>query len=109
MIRRAIKIEAPLMRPSGKPFLRIPIANETIAATKSIIFIVSLKFSIMSMHKVLIFRGGNLLTPNTYSRSPIVLGFIPDYKSVLINSAKPSYPPSSRNNLALNNLSLPGS
>jgi len=90
MIRRAIKIEAPLMSPSGKPFLRIPITNETIAATKRIIFIVSLKFSKMRVHKVLIFRGGNLFTPNTYSRSAIVLGFIPDYRSVLINSAKPS-------------------
>jgi len=77
MIPRAIKIDTPLISPFGKPSLIIPIAKDTTAATNKMILMQSLKFSITSVHNVLILRGGKEFSPNTLLRSAMELTSIP--------------------------------
>jgi len=63
IITRAIIIDKPSVRPSGKPSLAIPIITETRAAPQSTTLIGSSKFSAINSQIPLILGGGNAFTP----------------------------------------------
>ena len=77
MITSAIMMERPSVRPSGKPSLSTPIMMDTTAAPQRITLIGSLKFSMISSHRVLITGGGKAFVPCSYILFCIDFGSIP--------------------------------